>query len=95
MFKFIFGLAIGLVVAACASTSFPYVYYTYDYVNHKLLAKDISGDLDASACAPNALEKTPCAVIKYDELNTLIQDYEKMQVDLDGCQHPQPTGVTQ
>lgn len=77
-------------MVACASPSFPYEWFTFDYANHKLLAKTESGDQDIAACAANTFEKTPCAVIKMDELKKLIADYEKLQVDLDACQKGSP-----
>lgn len=98
MFKnisFIFlGISIGVAVTACSDfkPSFPYVWFTYDFVAGKLLGKTPADDAEvASECAPTATEKTPCAVIKMDILNKVIADDEKRQIDLNSCQHPLPT----
>jgi hypothetical protein len=81
------GIAMGLLLAACAGASFPYKYYGVDLIDQKLLGPTPADDLSLLAeCSPTAANAAPCTGMLTDAFLALKQDYLDKENQLNNCQ---------
>lgn len=85
--RFIFGIAFGLFLAACAAT-FPYKYYGLqcEICEGTLTRKEPVDDLPLAICRPDNTDKNKCIVMIQAEYERLYADYMDIQGRLEKCE---------
>ena len=86
MNRFSLGLFLGVLLAGCASATFPYKYYYVDGVTSPLLGHEPKDDLPAATCNKDALGNHTCTVMLKSEYEAMILDYLDLQDKLIQCQ---------
>ena len=80
------GIAMGLMLAACAGVSFPYHYYGLDLKDQKLLGPTIQDDVDLAVCDATSADQSPCTAMMTSDYMALKQDYLNTKNQLNDCQ---------
>lgn len=86
---YVTGMAVGVMLAACAGISFPYHYYGLSaatYANGKLVGPTPADDLDLMQCQPSTQNARPCLVMVSTDFLAMKQDYVDTKNQLIACQ---------
>lgn len=81
------GIALGLLLAACAGAQFPYKYYGVNLNAETLQGPTPADDLGlVSTCAANSSDASPCTGMLTSQFLALKQDYINKANELETCQ---------
>ena len=87
-YAFALGLVSGIGLISCAGVSFNYAYFGLSAASYdgQLLAVDPKNDLPLSICAPDAVDKGKCIVMRGADFYAVKKDFLDTKQKLIDCQ---------